>query len=338
MTKHGVLFTCAMAIMAVIAFPLDNQMLMVTGLTGITYVALTKLLLGRFPSVRIVVSDIDAQVTVGTTASVTFTIESDRRSFFVKQISVLVLPLDEVVARLARHPGAHQLSLPVPTHRRGIITVPRVAAIYSDPWKLFAKTVADRAGFEVAIVPKIAPVSLSELGNLLESHAAAPAFGTDELYKIREYVWGDEVRRIHWRSTARTGQVMVREYVSPPQSESVRVVLDNRRHAYSSAEVDADFETAIETLAGVLERLLTSGRRVQVMTASGHLLLPEGPIPSMKCVLRALAPIDRESCSDETFESTLRTQRSAILVVSGSPQSHRFATPARHITHVAAAC
>lgn len=60
----------------------------------------------------------------------------------------------------------------------------------------------------------------------LEAAAAAPRAGAgSELFGIREYTSGDSLRRIHWRSSARHGQLVVREY-EPPGVETLAIYLD----------------------------------------------------------------------------------------------------------------
>lgn len=60
----------------------------------------------------------------------------------------------------------------------------------------------------------------------LETAAAAPRAGSgNELFGIREYRAGDSLRRIHWRSSARHGELVVREY-EPPGVRMLNVVLD----------------------------------------------------------------------------------------------------------------
>jgi uncharacterized protein (DUF58 family) len=60
----------------------------------------------------------------------------------------------------------------------------------------------------------------------VESAVAAPRAGSgNELFGIREYRPGDSLRRIHWRSSARHGELVVREY-EPPGVRTLRIVVD----------------------------------------------------------------------------------------------------------------
>ena len=91
--------------------------------------------------------------------------------------------------------------------------------------------------------------------------------GAMDLRALRPYVPGDELRHLHWKATARTGQLMVREYVDPAQPWCV-VVLDTRRDV-----LDADaFEAAVEIVASVLWAAAEQDRPVRLATTGGLVL------------------------------------------------------------------
>ena len=85
-----------------------------------------------------------------------------------------------------------------------------------------------------------------------------------DLRALRPYVPGDELRHLHWKATARTGQLIVREYVDPAQPWCV-VVLDTRRDV-----LDADaFEAAVEIVASVLWAAAEQDRPVRLRRPAG---------------------------------------------------------------------
>jgi uncharacterized protein (DUF58 family) len=70
----------------------------------------------------------------------------------------------------------------------------------------------------------------------LEAAAAAPRAGSgNELFGIREYRPGDSLRRIHWRSSARHGELVVREY-EPPGMRTVSILVDPAPPAVAVAD------------------------------------------------------------------------------------------------------
>lgn len=98
--------------------------------------------------------------------------------------------------------------------------------------------------------------------------------GPDDVL-IREYRSGDDVRRIHWRSTARTGQLMVRREERAWDPSAV-VIVDNRRVHYGTSVPDERFEWVVSATASIALHLQESGFSVSVADASGHVVRPEG--------------------------------------------------------------
>ncbi|MGO4418955.1 DUF58 domain-containing protein, partial [Streptomyces sp. MCAF7] len=86
-----------------------------------------------------------------------------------------------------------------------------------------------------------------------------------ELYMLHEYQPGDDVRRIHWASSARTGTLLVRR--DGIVDEPTRYLwLDTRAAAYRSA---ADFEEAVDTAASLAADAARRGHTVRLWTSSG---------------------------------------------------------------------
>lgn len=98
----------------------------------------------------------------------------------------------------------------------------------SDPLGFFGGT-RPCADAEVALVlPRFASLGARRDARELEANVAAPRAGTgSELFGIREYRPGDSLRRIHWRSSARHGELVVREY-EPPGLRTMTLALDPR--------------------------------------------------------------------------------------------------------------
>jgi uncharacterized protein (DUF58 family) len=96
----------------------------------------------------------------------------------------------------------------------------------SDPLGLFQgfRPAPDK---EVALVlPRFASLTGRRRSRELEASVATARAGSgNELFGIREYRPGDSLRRIHWRSSARHGQLVVREY-EPPGQQTLSIVLD----------------------------------------------------------------------------------------------------------------
>jgi uncharacterized protein (DUF58 family) len=79
--------------------------------------------------------------------------------------------------------------------------------------------------------------------------------GGEDFYTLREYQRGDDLRRVHWPSSARTDQLMIRQLETPWQSRAL-VLLDVRSESYESG---AAFEKAVSGAATVVTHLVSSG-------------------------------------------------------------------------------
>ncbi|MCW2759065.1 MAG: hypothetical protein JWO46_2811, partial [Nocardioidaceae bacterium] len=85
---------------------------------------------------------------------------------------------------------------------------------------------------------------------------------------VREYRRGDDLRRVHWRSTARMGELMVRNEEQTWQARSV-VLLDNRASAHRGSGPGSSLEAAVGAAASVAVHLSSQGFEVRLVTASG---------------------------------------------------------------------
>jgi uncharacterized protein (DUF58 family) len=110
--------------------------------------------------------------------------------------------------------------------RRGPVGASRWKIATSDPLGFFVgrRTCADS---EVGVVfPRFASLSRLHPVRELETAAASPRVGSgSEVFGVREYRAGDSLRRIHWRSSARHGELIVREY-EPPGVRAMTIVVD----------------------------------------------------------------------------------------------------------------
>ncbi len=88
--------------------------------------------------------------------------------------------------------------------------------------------------------------------------------GSASFHQLREYVPGDDLRHIHWRTSARTGTLVVKQLVDTTKPEIV-VIVDNRRVAVS----EQDFEEIVEIAASLLHAADQDGFPSQLVFADG---------------------------------------------------------------------
>lgn len=147
-----------------------------------------------------------------------------------------------------------------------------------DPFGLARNDMAFAATTEIAVTPHVHDLGrlrIGASGASAETHTArAGLVGQDDVL-VREYRRGDDVRRVHWRSTARVGELMVRREEQSWQP-TTRLVLDNRRSAHAGTGSAGSFEWAVSAAASAGMALLGSGTTLELADANGQSLGPDG--------------------------------------------------------------
>ena len=179
-------------------------------------------------------------------------------------------PQELVVSLRRLAPGARSsATYRLPTDRRGVITVGPLRVERRDPLGLARATVA-RGGTSTFVVhPRVVPLTglLAGRSRSFEGPTAQRApRGTVTFHSLREYVVGDDLRHVHWRSTARTGTMMVKEHVDTSRPETV-VVLDTRPTSYDTEGLA--FEEAVDVVASLAVECARYGFPLRIVTTDG---------------------------------------------------------------------
>ncbi|MEP7105624.1 MAG: DUF58 domain-containing protein [Chloroflexota bacterium] len=119
---------------------------------------------------------------------------------------------------------------------RGVLRAEGLILESGDPAGLFVHRRA-LPGRELGLVlPRFASLAASRRQREVEAAPPAPRAGSgNEIFGVREYVRGDPLRRIHWRTSARRGELVVREF-EPPGQRSLTLVLDARPPSPEAAD------------------------------------------------------------------------------------------------------
>jgi hypothetical protein len=163
----------------------------------------------------------------------------------------------------------------IPTDRRGVITVGPVTSVRGDPLGVFRRELAWTEQTEVYVHPRI--TSLEPLGagliRDLEGNSSQNVSMSDlSFHALREYVAGDDLRHVHWRSSAKHGQLLVRQFLDTRRSHLTAVV-DADPAAYLSED---DYETAISAAASLLVRALRDGYDVSFLSGTATMTKATG--------------------------------------------------------------
>jgi uncharacterized protein (DUF58 family) len=204
--------------------------------------------------------------------------------------------------------GVHA-DIPVPTHRRGPVSLGPWVLERVDPWGLMRRRVGEVEGVALLVVPRVRPVSLAALPSALADFGGSAEMGTTTFATLREYVIGDELRHVHWRSSAKTGKLMMRQYVDVTRPR-ITLVLVAEERAYTSAD---EFEEAVDFIASLAAVASSSGLDVEVVTTSGERASHGGGRST--AVLDLLALVERGASGVDT--RLLRSNRATTIVVRG---------------------
>jgi uncharacterized protein (DUF58 family) len=167
-----------------------------------------------------------------------------------------------------QRPG-HTVAQPlvIPALRRGIVTVGPATTVRSDPLGLLRREHAFRDVHELYVPPRTTAIPSTSAGLIrdLEGSPTRRLVDADmSFHAIREYAPGDARRQIHWKSTAKTGQLMVRQYEESRRSR-MAVVLSVAEFEYADAD---EFELAVSCAASLGLRAVQDAREVDVVTGT----------------------------------------------------------------------
>ncbi|CAN5244002.1 hypothetical protein BH18ACT4_BH18ACT4_07350 [soil metagenome] len=148
--------------------------------------------------------------------------------------------------------GTAHAAYRLPTERRGIVRVGPLAVVVGDPFGLASVATKAAPVAELTVFPHV-----DDIAALPQTTGHDPLAGSehptalgrtgDDFYALRPYVVGDDMRRVHWPSTARRDELMVRQDELPWQGR-VAVLVDVRRTTHT---VDS-LELAVSAAASVV--------------------------------------------------------------------------------------
>jgi uncharacterized protein (DUF58 family) len=238
-------------------------------------------------------------------------------------ISILDPVEGTVGARLAVGPLAprsrEEAGYQLPHLRRGQLLVGPLAAELTDPFGLARRRLPGVAEQAITVLPAIDPAPVLPVGGGRHeplaglSRRTAGASGVDDLVTLRPYVVGDDLRRVHWPSTARSDELQVRRDEERWQGH-LAVLLDDRAGALDPE----DFERAVSAAAGIVDAVAASGDRVRVATSTGS---DSGMVDAARSghqLLEDLALV-RQTVTDQVAVPPADARRPAALVILTGP-------------------
>ncbi|MBX6388020.1 MAG: DUF58 domain-containing protein [Frankia sp.] len=228
-----------------------------------------------------------------------------------------------------------EIEISLDTSRRGVVAFDTVVLRRADPFGLVVTTTRLAAGGVLRVRPRFQPVGAPPPAPARDpdGRTADGAPGGVIFHGIREYVGGEDLRFVHWPSSARTGTLMVREHVEPSEPAAT-VVLDARPDAYPpGAAGAAAFEEAVDITASVVLGCVRESLGVVLLTTSGARRAGRGRAPDTEALLDDLAGVALDPAGTLELLGTLgRGGVGTLVLVTGGFEAGQLRAVAS-VTH-----
>jgi uncharacterized protein (DUF58 family) len=220
------------------------------------------------PSLAVTMTVPDRHVQVGTRLTGSLTVRNTGgRTTLPARID---LPIGEETASIGlaslRPDALVEESFVIPTTRRAVIDVGPAVSVQGDPFGLSGRETLWTGVVEVFVHPRTVALPGRQTGFVhdLEGHTTQKLSNSDmSFHALREYVPGDDRRHVHWRSSARTGDLMVRQFEETRQSRTA-VALDLADQSYAG---DDEFEDAVSVAASFVQQAFREENPLALVTS-----------------------------------------------------------------------
>ena len=180
------------------------------------------------------------------------------------------------------------------------------------PFGLFKRGERVKADGEVLVYPSIQEISsyfhlLPFQPGRLEGRRTGPG---ETLYAIRRYFEGDSARQVDWKATAKTGELMARQYAREEESKFC-LILDTSASKAPDADVTARFEKAVSLAASLAAHFSEEGAEVEYLSPGEY--IPRGlGRDHLYRILRSLA-IVAQNADTNLFYADLREELAGVI-------------------------
>jgi uncharacterized protein (DUF58 family) len=169
--------------------------------------------------------------------------------------------------------ATHEQLFSIPARHRSVLTIGPVRSVKADPLGLMQRVKRWSDPVELFIHPRVVALSATSTGFLrdVDGITTQNLSSSDvAFHALREYVPGDDRRNIHWRTTARMGKLMIRQFEETQRSHLL-LILSTRAADYPDPE---DFETAVSSVASLAAQALREQRAVTLYIQRGVVAYP----------------------------------------------------------------
>jgi uncharacterized protein (DUF58 family) len=190
--------------------------------------------------------------------------------------------------------GDREVSYPIRSDVRGRYSLGPLSVRVGDPFGLCELNRAFTSVDELIVTPVVHRLPDIGLGGEWagggDTRARSFAASGEDDASTREFRQGDDLRKVHWKSTARTGELMVRREEQPWQSRST-LILDTRAVAHRGDGPGSSFEWAVSAAASVGVHLAQAGYALRYLTDTGEDIAMVSPAATEGALLDTLAVV-----------------------------------------------
>ncbi|MCL8026999.1 DUF58 domain-containing protein [Nocardioides bruguierae] len=217
-------------------------------------------------------------VPAGTPATVSLTVTNDARLstsvlLLEDQVSYVLGPRPRFTVTGAGRAWRREVSYQVRSDVRGRHVVGPMTVRVCDPLGLVRLGRTFTSTAPLVVTPRVRPLAPHPVGGASagsgNQRPRSFTSGSAEDVTVRDYRRGDDLRRVHWPSSARTGELMVRREEQPWQQRAT-VLVDNRAGVHAGRGAASSLEVAVTTAASVAVHLAQRGFAVRLVTARGE--------------------------------------------------------------------
>jgi uncharacterized protein (DUF58 family) len=233
-----------------------------------------------------------------------------------------------------------------PLTRRGHFRVEPLQIRTGDPFGFFESSASVGSGINITVYPRLEPIPLWRLpaASLDGSHAMRERTlqSTPLATTVRPWAPGDAFNRIHWKSTARHGDIQVKEF-DLEQTADAWIVLDLDRRVQLGSGDESTVEVAVRAAAAVADKALVENRAVG-MSINAHRLAQlqpdRGGRQHLK-VMQLLAAVEGDGStpiSEALVQSVPRIRRGMTAVVISASLDRGWVKPLATLKSRGVAC
>lgn len=224
----------------------------------------------------------------------------------------------EVPVPLLRADARMTHAIDIPTPRRGVIPVGPAITVRTDPVGLLRREHEWQDEFTLFVHPRTVTVPSTSAGLIrdLEGNPTTRLVDNDmSFHAIREYAPGDSRRQVHWKSTAKTGKLMVRQFEETRRSR-LAIAIDVAREDYASVD---EYELGVSAAASLGVQALRDGRDVDIVTGAEIPRVVRGRLRAIRS-LGAVTPrsLMDEFCRVDSLENTMSLEEVTTLQAEDS--------------------